>query len=106
LSFIIVYITFGSEADAIRISNQLVEERLVACANIHPIKSIYWWNDVIQNENEWVALVKTTTVLWSVLKTRVEEIHPYEVPCIMKIEVDANEQYEEWIKRQTVNGER
>ncbi|HLF65561.1 MAG TPA: divalent-cation tolerance protein CutA [Saprospiraceae bacterium] len=101
MSFNIVYITFGSEADAQRISTQLIEERLAACANIFPIKSLYWWRDVIQSEDEWVVIVKTTTELWPVLKSRVEELHPYEVPCIMKIEVEANEKYEEWIKGQT-----
>lgn len=101
MSFCLVYITFGSEEDALRISQQLVEERVAACANIFPIKSIYEWNAVLQNDDEWVAILKTTNELWPALKSRVEEIHPYEVPCIMKIEVEANEKYEAWIHAQT-----
>jgi len=103
MSFCTIYITFGSEEDAQRISKQLVEERLAACANIFPIKSIYEWNAVLQNEQEWVAILKTTHDRWVALKSRVDEIHPYEVPCIMKIEVEANEKYEAWIKSQTRN---
>ena len=101
MSFSIIYITFGSEEDAQRISKQLVEERLAACANIFPIKSIYEWNATLQDDQEWVAIVKTTHERWPTLKSRVEEIHPYEVPCIMKIEVEANEKYEAWIHAQT-----
>ncbi len=105
MSFSITYITFGSEEDAQRISKQLVEERLAACANIFPIKSIYEWNAVLQNDQEWVAILKTTHEGWSALRSRAEEIHPYEVPCIMKIEVEANEKYEAWIRKQTENGD-
>lgn len=98
MAFSIIYITFSSEEDAKHISGQLVEERLAACANIFPIASMYWWQEVIQSDNEWVAIVKTTPALWSVLRDRAEALHPYEVPCIMKIDVEANEKYEEWIR--------
>lgn len=101
MPFSIIYITFGSEEDAQRISTQLVEEHLAACANIFPIKSIYEWNAELQNDQEWVAILKTTHERWSTIKSRVEEIHPYEVPCIMKIEAEANDKYEVWINEQT-----
>lgn len=96
--FIIVYITFGTEEDAHRISRQLIEERIAACANIHPIHSLYWWHDIVQTEDEWVAIVKTSTERWQQLKERVQALHPFETPCIMKIEVEANDSYEAWIR--------
>jgi periplasmic divalent cation tolerance protein len=99
--FNVVYITFANQEDAQRISMQLVQEQLVACANIFPIRSAYWWNDMIHTEDEWVALVKTTVELWPTLRARVEEIHPYEIPCIMKFEVEANEGYEDWVRNET-----
>ena len=98
MSFIVVYITHATEKVATKVSNYLIEQKFVACANIFPIKSGYWWKDVIQSENEWVSIVKTTTENWIPLKNEVEKIHPYEVPCIMKIEVEANESYEKWIR--------
>lgn len=101
MSVSLVYITFGSGEDAQRISKQLVEEHLAACANIFPIKSIYEWNAVMQNDEEWVAILKTTYKRWPALRSRVEEIHPYELPCIMKIDVEASSKYEAWIHAQT-----
>lgn len=98
MSFAIVYITHESEVEAKRVSDHLLEEKLVACANIFPITSAFWWEDDIQHEGEWVSIVKTTLENWGNLQREVEEVHPYEVPCIMKIEVEANAAYEKWIR--------
>lgn len=97
MSFILIYITHADENEAAKIANLLVEEKYVACANMFPITSAYWWNDAIENEKEWVSIVKTIPENWEAVKTKVAEIHPYEVPCIMKINVEANEKYEQWI---------
>ncbi len=98
MSFIIVYITHATEKVAMKVSNYLVEQKFAACANIFPIKSTYWWNQTVQTENEWVSIVKTIPENWIRLKKEVEKVHPYEVPCIMKFDVEANEAYENWIR--------
>lgn len=98
MGFIIIYVTYPNESEADRISNHLITNKLVACANIFPISSAYWWQGDIQRENEWVSIVKTTPENWEIVKTAVEEIHPYDVPCIMKMEVEANAAYENWIR--------
>ncbi|MDH3650691.1 MAG: divalent-cation tolerance protein CutA [Saprospiraceae bacterium] len=100
MSFSIVYITHGSEASARELAQQLVAERLAACANIFPIKSMYWWQGGLESEDEWVSIVKTTNEGWKDLETRAIELHPYEVPCLMRIQVDANAAYESWIQEQ------
>ena len=97
MSFIIVYITHSSEENAQKIADQLLQKKLVACANIFPIKSMYWWNETIENENEYVSIVKTIPENWGILQKEITAIHPYEVPCIMKIVAEANEEYEKWI---------
>ncbi len=103
MSFIIIYITHSSEENAQKIADQLLQKKLVACANIFPIKSMYWWNGNIENENEYVSIVKTKPELWEILQKEIKTIHPYDVPCIMKIEAEANEEYEKWIRESTVN---
>ncbi len=99
MSFIIVYITHATEKVAMKVSNYLVEQKYAACANIFPIKSAYWWKEAVQQESEWVSIVKTIPENWISLKNEIENIHPYEVPCIMKFEVEANESYENWIRK-------
>ena len=100
MRFALVYITHPGEETAREISNLLLEKRLIACANIFPITSAYWWQGAIQREGEWVSIVKTSLDKWDLLKEEVLRIHPYEVPCILKMEVEANEAYYQWIKAQ------
>lgn len=97
MSFIIVYITHSSEANAQKIANHLIEKKMVACANIFPIKSAYWWKGVVENDDEFVSIVKTIPKMWEPLQKEIEAIHPYDVPCIMKLEAEANTAYEKWI---------
>lgn len=97
MAFLLFYITHPDEATARRVSEHLVNKRLAACANIFPISSIYWWEGAIQQEGEWVTIVKTRLDLENELETEILKIHPYEVPCILRFEVRANKAYEQWI---------
>jgi len=98
MPFKIIYITHPDEATAKKISAELIEKKLVACANLFPIESAYWWQSAIQNEKEVVSIVKTTEKNFEKVKKVVAEIHPYEVPCIMAMQAEANEAYEKWIE--------
>ncbi len=98
MGFCIVYITHANEEAAKVLSSQIVKEKLAACANLFPIQSAYWWHGELTGDEEYVSILKTTHEKWFELKARVIALHPYEVPCIMKIEVEANESYEQWIR--------
>lgn len=98
MSFIAIYITHSNEATAKQLSDVLIEKKLVACANLFPIQSAYRWKGKVVVEGEWVSLVKTIPERWEAVCRLVEELHPYEVPCIMKYEVAANAAYENWIR--------
>ncbi len=97
MSFLAIYITHSDEQAAKKIADALLQQKLIACANIFPITSAYWWQGNLEHEGEWVSIVKTTPQKWDELVRLVEQIHPYEVPCIMKFEVAANAAYEKWI---------
>ena len=101
MGFSIIYITHPDKLTAQRIANELINKRLVACANIFPIDSSYWWKGEIHNEGEYVSIVKTRNELVKEVEQQVLKIHPYEVPCIMSMKVDANKAYELWILEQT-----
>ncbi|MEK6891546.1 MAG: divalent-cation tolerance protein CutA [Nanoarchaeota archaeon] len=100
MSFIIVYITHKNQLEAEKICNYLLEKKLIACVNYFPIKSSYWWKGKIESSGEIVSIVKTKKSNWSKLKIEVNKIHPYETPCIMKLDVEANEEYEDWINKE------
>lgn len=102
MSFIAIYVTHKDITEAKKISNYLLDKKLIACYNLFPIESSYWWNWNISNSNEIVSLLKTKKSNWDILKKEIINIHPYTTPCIMKYEVEANEDYEKWIENETI----
>ncbi len=73
-----------------RLGRVLVEERLAACANSGPeVLSTYRWQGVVESARECVLLIKTTRALASAARTRLAEIHPYSIPCILELAVTA-----------------
>jgi len=101
--FIFVYITNPTEKEAIRIAQSLLKKRLISCANIFPIKSLYWWQNKINKENEYVLIGKTIKSRFEKIKKEVEKIHSYTIPCIIKISVNSNKKYFEWLKNEIVS---
>jgi len=95
---ILVYITNPTKRVAEKIAKILLEKRLVACANIFEIESFYWWERKIEKAKEFVLIGKTIEKNYKRIKEEVEKIHPYEIPCILKIKAEANEKYLNWLK--------
>lgn len=100
MGFIIIYITHPDLITAKKIVASLMESRLIACGNFFPISSVYWWNGKIENSKEIVSIVKTKKKNWEKVKSAVIKLHPYETPCIMKINFEANDAYEAWINKE------
>ncbi len=77
----------------------MVKEKLCACVNIFPeMNSIYWWKGKIEEANEAVLIAKTTKNKFKKLSARVKELHSYECPCILQIEItDGNKEYVSWL---------
>ena len=99
MSFIIVYITHKNLEEAKNVSEHLLKLKLIACVNYFPIESAYWWKGKIENAKEIVSLVKSKKGNWEKIKSEVTKIHPYETPCIMKVDVESNKDYEKWINK-------
>ena len=101
MQFIIIYITHKNLKEAKKVAETLLRDRLIACVNYFPIESAYWWQGNIENAKEIVSLVKTRKENWMKVKKAVEAMHPYETPCIMRLEVESNPAYADWIKKET-----
>jgi periplasmic divalent cation tolerance protein len=100
--FSMLYTTTGSEEEAEKISNGLLERRLVACANIFPIRSLYWWKGEIERSQEFAIIIKTRTELLKDAMAAIKELHSYEVPCLMSYEcVLGDKDYLNWIDEET-----
>lgn len=100
--FLVFYVTHPDEASARRISEALLQDRLVACANIFPISSVYWWEGAVVQEGEWVSILKTKLSLEDKVEAAISEIHSYDTPCIMRFELRSNAAYQQWIEESTL----
>ncbi len=98
--FIVVFVTCGSEEEAVKIANILVEEKLAACANIvSSIRSIYRWEGKIWDEKEWLLIIKTQESRFEDLSDKVKSLHSYSVPEIIALPIiQASLPYLNWIK--------
>lgn len=86
----LVYTLFGSREAAARVARQLIEERLIACANLlGEATSLYEWNGVLEETAEVPVLFKTTPSRRDALMARIAQLHDYEVPAILAVPVDA-----------------
>ncbi|MBK9253971.1 MAG: divalent-cation tolerance protein CutA [Saprospiraceae bacterium] len=101
MGFLLFYVTFPNEHEAKQLSDRLLNDKIIACANIFPVNSSFWWQGQLSNENEWVALYKTSILNETKLQNFIQDHHPYEIPCIMRFEVRANEKYENWVNDNT-----
>ncbi len=95
---IIAYITCKDKAEAKKIAKKLVSERLIGCANIFPVKSVYRWEGKVAEENEYAIICKSAESKFNSIKKSVKEMHSYKVPCIIKINAEADEGYAEWVE--------
>lgn len=102
MKFILIYVTYKNQADAEKQAQELLEKGLIACANFFPISSMYNWKGKLETATEAVAILKTRSENWALVKEFVLKNHPYETPCIIKLgEVEANDSYASWIQRET-----
>ena len=99
----IVLTTAGSEQEARKIANSLVERRLAACVNILPkIESVYRWKGEVDSANEWLLLIKTRAEKFAAVRDAILELHSYEIPeCIVLQIEDGSLPYLQWLDEST-----
>jgi periplasmic divalent cation tolerance protein len=98
---ILLYVTNPSKEEAERIARQLLDRKLIACANIFPITSIYRWEGRVAKESEYVLLAKTVKEKLGQTEKEIKKVHPYKIPCIIKISAEANKEYSDWVCGET-----
>ncbi len=97
--YIVVFITCPDQMVAQTIAKSLVEKKLAACVNItSQINSIYFWQGNIEQDDEFLLIIKTKSSLFPELEKAVKEMHPYTVPEIIGMPVIlGSEDYLSWI---------
>lgn len=99
----LLYVTAGDVEEATRIGRTLVEEKLVACANVFDgVRSLYRWEGEVQDDSEAVLFAKTHETCVDAATARVKALHSYDVPCVVAIPiVGGNPDFLSWITQET-----
>ena len=97
-NIVLVYVPCGSAEEVATLGRHLLEERLIACANIYQSRSLYVWKGELADEEEHVLVCKKTAPKVQAAERRVEQLHHYDVPCIIRIEpARSNPAYAAWV---------
>ncbi|MFC1741527.1 divalent-cation tolerance protein CutA [Nanoarchaeota archaeon] len=97
----ILYITCRDAEEAKDISKKLLDKKLVACGNMLPMNSMYEWEGKLNEDSEVILLLKTTKEKAEEAEAEIKGMHSYNIPCILKLDTDANPEYLDWVKEQT-----
>ena len=103
--YIIVLVTAPDEAGAASMAEKIVTEGLAACCNIVPgIRSIYTWKGELCRESETLCIFKTRAALFERLRKRVIELHSYEVPEVVALDIaQGSDDYLRWLGEVTAD---
>ena len=96
-----VSVTCGSRDEAAAIADALVRERLVACAHLSPISSVYEWNGVVEHDDEVLLTAVTRVDRFDAVVELVRSMHSYDLPAITGIGLAGSAEYLAWINTQT-----
>ena len=100
---VIIISTYPDKKSISKIAREFVKNKIVACVNISKISSIYSWKGKVEDTSEYIAIFKTTTKNKKLLKQKIKETHPYDVPEIAEIEVTSiNDSYLKWLIESTI----
>lgn len=95
--------TIDSAEGAERLARSITGARLAACVQIvGPIRSLFWWRDKIDDAQEWLLVIKTTTERLPELEQHIKANHSYDTPEITVTEIPwGSREYLDWISAQT-----
>lgn len=98
--YAILYVTVPTVEEGERIGRVLLEERMVGCVNLIPqMRSVYWWEGKLETSSEAVLLLKTVRSNFDRVASRITELHPYEVPCVLSLPIEAGTSpYLDWLR--------
>ncbi|PIU57632.1 MAG: divalent-cation tolerance protein CutA [Deltaproteobacteria bacterium CG07_land_8_20_14_0_80_38_7] len=98
-----VFVTTNNKKEGQSLAKEMVKKRLAACVSILPnMRSIYEWDGEIQDEEEYLLIIKTTAERIEDLKYFISKNHSYEVPEFVVFEsIDALPDYLDWINKIT-----
>jgi periplasmic divalent cation tolerance protein len=102
---VLILTTVPDDARGEALAQTLVEERLAACVNVLPaMTSIYRWRGAVERDSERQLVVKTTRDRIEAVRERIAQLHPYELPELLVVDVvDGGDSYLKWVRGSTLD---
>ena len=99
MALVLGYITCENVDEAEKIARVLLNERLIACANIvDNISSLYRWKGKIEESNEALLIVKSESGRIDKIIEKVKKLHSYDVPSIDFVQMKSSRECEKWLR--------
>ena len=96
--FIIIETTYPNLAKAKNLAKILLTQKLAACVQFLPIKSMYFWEEKIATSSEILVSIKSKNSFYKLIEKTIKEHHDYEIPQILCIDVNqGSAPYLKWI---------
>ena len=100
---VIVQTTTSNEEEAKKIAKILIQDKLAACVQLKDIESLYNWDGKLCCERETLLSIKTKKELFSKVKSKILELHSYDIPEIIELDIsNISENYLKFIKEKTI----
>lgn len=103
-TLVAVVTTVATREDALQLAHKLLERRLVACAQISAIESVYVWEGRVAQEPEYRLMLKTTAARLAAVQQALAADHPYRLPQIVAWPLQASTDYADWVRAAVVSG--
>lgn len=98
----LVRTTFGDRDKAESVARMVIGERIAACATLNLVRSIYRWRGAIEESDEVAVLFKTGIGDALALRTRLAELHDYDLPVIEYWTVETDAMAADWVHDSTI----
>ncbi|MBD3672917.1 MAG: divalent-cation tolerance protein CutA [Planctomycetaceae bacterium] len=99
----VLYSTFPNQEEAEQVAGLLLEQKLIACANlIDGVRSLYRWEGKVCNDAEVVMIAKTSGEKLTDAIATLSDVHSYDCPCVTSWPITAgNEEYLRWVNEES-----
>jgi len=103
MNAVIIQTTCADEIEAKNIAKALVIEKLAACVQLHEVESVYAWQGDLCCDNETILNIKTRKENFEKVKSKIKELHSYDVPEIIQIDItNSSKKYLKFIGENTI----
>lgn len=98
---IVVFLTCVDDEEADRISNVLLDKKLIACAKKMSIESTFWWQGKKDNAKEVLVILETVEDKFEQIEKEVKLLHSYDTPMLFSLVVSqTTKQVNDWLKKE------